>query len=235
MSVKVMCFKRSDVAEKFSGIPTSYSPNGNRGFALATVHEYGLNNLQRYFIDRQEAEKNPEYLQVIPYIVVGNDKGILRFQRGVKSGEDRLKAKYSIGFGGHIDLEAGKDEDKSMPNVRLILDAIQRELSEELGPLDTDIRPSILNQISWGFSFIIFDDSEEVGSVHLGIYSFAPISAFKGLLNDQNEIASAEPGIVDRLKFLPREKILSSFMGNEVIYENWSQLVIRETMLRAFP
>lgn len=228
-----MCFKRSDVAEKFKGIPTSYDPNGNRGFALATVYEEHLNNLQRYFIDRQEAEKNPEYLQVIPYTVVGNGDGILRFQRGVKSGEDRLKAKHSIGFGGHIDFEDGKVDDQNVPNVTYILDAIQRELNEELGGLMIDLRPHILYQIRWGFSFIIFDDSEEVGSVHLGIYSFALISAFKDLLNDKNEIVSGEPDVIERLKFLPREKILASFMCNEVIYENWSQLVIRETMMGA--
>src|ERR1035438_7619824 len=45
-----------------------------------------------------EAETNPNFKQIIPYVVITDGKRVLHYVRGKKAGEQRLVAKGSIGI-----------------------------------------------------------------------------------------------------------------------------------------
>src|SRR5512143_2337388 len=54
------------------------------------------------FLSRSEAENDPSFKQVIPYVLVRKNGRYLHYIRGKGSGEKRLVAMGSIGIGGHI-------------------------------------------------------------------------------------------------------------------------------------
>lgn len=97
---------------------------------------------------RYEAEVNPEFKQVIPYVIVRNGDKVFCTHR-LNGGDARLAGSYSIGTGGHID----GDEN--------IYDAMHRELREEVGITIND---------TYGYTIhgFILDESTAVNSVHLG-------------------------------------------------------------------
>ena len=88
-------------------------------------------------IERQRAENDPMWRQIIPYIVITTPdyENILRYRRGNQSGQKDLVDSYSIGFGGHVDVSKNMpiyfESDKAFWRA-LARDAV-RELHEELG------------------------------------------------------------------------------------------------------
>ena len=61
------------------------------------------------FIRRGDAEKDPRWLQVIPYIVMRQGHKVLVYRRTTKGGESRLHHKWSLGVGGHVNQEDGEE------------------------------------------------------------------------------------------------------------------------------
>lgn len=124
------------------------------------------------FIPRSQAEKDPSYKQLIPYVIMTCDGKYLTYVRGKRAGETRLVAKRSIGIGGHI------NPTEDMPlfgnlcgtNLSIYLSAAQREVAEEVSveTTHTDRVVALLN-----------DESNEVGSVHLGIVHYWILDAPK--------------------------------------------------------
>ena len=111
------------------------------------------------FMVRSEAETNPDFKQLIPYVIMSCKGKILSYVRGRRAGETRLVGCRSIGIGGHINPT---DE---MPlydaGFRAAYDsAVEREVAEEVtiegGHQDRVV--ALLN-----------DDDTDVGKVHLGI------------------------------------------------------------------
>lgn len=118
------------------------------------------------WLPRPYVETNENFLQVIPYAVIHSDVDvshrILTYQRNSKQGESRLHNKYSIGFGGHIDLfEDAEQLLLENDPLSLYKQAVARELKEELG---IDVRPHDCT-----LGRLIYNDTDEVGRVHLGI------------------------------------------------------------------
>jgi predicted NUDIX family phosphoesterase len=114
------------------------------------------------FIPRSQAEKDPSYKQLIPYVIMACDGKYLSYVRGKRAGETRLVAKRSIGIGGHIN----PGDDMPLFNANFYeayLTAVEREVAEEvsLETTHTDRVVALLN-----------DESNEVGSVHLGIVHY---------------------------------------------------------------
>jgi len=99
------------------------------------------------FLPRPQAEKSPEFKQIIPYVVIRSGGDYFLLRRTPKQTEKRLHDKLSLGIGGHInpghDLAAG----------------LRKELDEEV---------SIGDPYELTFAGILNDDSTEVGRVHLG-------------------------------------------------------------------
>ena len=112
------------------------------------------------FIPRSQAEKDPSYKQLIPYVIMSNNGRYLSYVRGKRAGETRLVGLRSIGIGGHINPIDADNSSLFAYLYENYLTAVEREVAEEVSVQanHTDQIVALLN-----------DDSNEVGSVHLGI------------------------------------------------------------------
>ena len=111
------------------------------------------------FMNRSQAEKNPDYKQLIPYVIMSYAGKYLSYVRGQRAGETRLVGRRSIGIGGHIN----PSDDMPLFNAAFYetyLAAVDREVAEEVS-----VETSHTNHIV----ALLNDESNEVGSVHLGI------------------------------------------------------------------
>lgn len=146
-----------------------------------------------HWIERELAETDESYLQLIPYVSIvrveaANDYSVFKYTR-LKGGQEvRLHNNTSIGIGGHIDYTPEYD---SMSLEEILIDNMTKELSEELsfwgivqcisGPVETVLpddmakdlfkKALVKNEESiFPYNkFLIFDNSNAVGRVHLGI------------------------------------------------------------------
>ena len=109
---------------------------------------------EHIFIPRPDAETDPTYKQIIPYVVLRRGEQIFMTRRLNKGGETRLHGKVSIGIGGHINPVDETD------NTKVLMRGLERELDEEVA---IEQRGELL---PCGF---INDDTTGVGSVHLGM------------------------------------------------------------------
>jgi predicted NUDIX family phosphoesterase len=160
-----------------------------------------LDQKNNSFQPRAQAEANPNFKQIIPYVVVTDGNSILHYVRGKKAGEQRLVAKGSIGIGGHIN-----DEDHTLFafGLQAFQDAVKREVCEELavqGPFDA--RPVGL----------INDDSTEVGRVHFGIVHVLFRTPDKVKKNEQ---------VITQVEFVP----IKELKAKRDKMETWSQLCL---------
>ncbi len=79
---------------------------------------------QGRFIFRYDAEENPSFQQLIPYVILtSQDRSHYYISKRI-TGDHRLKGKLSLGFGGHIGTEDGYTD--------VIRSAMHRELKEEV-------------------------------------------------------------------------------------------------------
>jgi predicted NUDIX family phosphoesterase len=122
---------------------------------LSAIFEAGNSR----FVARAPAERDPQLKQLIPYVILRFGSSVFTYVRGKQSGETRLVALRSIGVGGHIELMDGQP-DLFSPDHTFYESAAQREVEEEV-VLTTEYESRIVALIN--------DDSNDVGSVHLGI------------------------------------------------------------------
>jgi predicted NUDIX family phosphoesterase len=168
------------------------------------VEEYVEQILEKQntrFLPRSSAEGDPEFKQIIPYVLIRRGGSWLHYVRGKASGEKRLATKGSIGVGGHIN-----PDDQSLFDVgRDFYDtAVQRELHEELR-MDGHFQTNIVALLN--------DDSTPVGRVHLGVVHLCE-------LTDQN--VSKRESAVTALQFLTVEEL----QGLRQNLESWSQFCL---------
>lgn len=169
------------------------------GFSV-NLHPDFLAELPRnaQFMLREEAEKDPAFRQIIPYVLVHYNNKYLAVTRHQTQGEVRLHGKVSIGIGGHINPVDGKPAD--------LLDAgLRRELSEELA---TDNPPGLANLKLVG---VICDDTDEVSRVHLGV-------VMQWEVNQPIEIRETD-------KMHGEYLTLEQISAHQDRFENWSRLV----------
>ena len=153
------------------------------------------------FLSRAQAETNPGFKQVIPYVVITDGKSILHYVRGKKAGEQRLVAKGSIGIGGHIN-----DEDHTLFafGAQAFQDAVRREVCEELSIQGAfDARPAGL----------INDDSTEVGQVHFGVVHV--------LFRTPDQVKKNEQ-VITQVEFVP----IAELQAKREQMETWSQICL---------
>ena len=122
------------------------------------LREFFVQGVPR-FMPRSQVEENPAYKQLIPYVLMSYQDKYLSYIRGRRAGEARLVGNRSIGIGGHINPA----DDMPLFNTdfyETYLTAVEREVAEEVSveTSHTDRIVALLN-----------DESNEVGSVHLGI------------------------------------------------------------------
>lgn len=158
------------------------------------------------YLDRAAAEENPNFKQLIPYVIMICGDKCLSYVRGKRAGEKRLVAKRSIGIGGHInpvdDMSLFSDE---LP-MASYHQAVDREVAEEV-TLETDHTDRIVALLN--------DDSNEVGQVHLGIVHCWTLQAPKVSRREQ---------MITQLDFMTPAEL------NEVkdSMETWSSLCLEQ-------
>jgi predicted NUDIX family phosphoesterase len=155
-------------------------------------------------VPREKAEIDESFRQVIPYVILSYKDQVVVYKRTTKGGEERLYNLLSVGLGGHISLADIKLNGEIIDPRGTLIEAVDRELDEELN------HSRIINR---EFIGVIFDDSDEVSRVHLGLVEMWQL--------EKSEIASKEPDVAEcefcRINDLPnlRDKM-----------ENWSRLSV---------
>ena len=193
---KVLVVKRSIYEElgAFHGV----------NFEVEHYLERLLRGKELEYRDRPEAEKNTQYKQLIPYVIITHEDKYLCYQRGKRAGEQRLVNKVSIGIGGHIN-----PCDDQMPLFcddysEIYKNAVAREVAEEI-TVECEYEDTIVGLLN--------DDSNEVGQVHLGIIHFWRLAEPKVKKREQ---------MICQLSFMS-EKELWAIKEN---METWSQLCL---------
>jgi predicted NUDIX family phosphoesterase len=169
------------------------------GATALTVLRAALAEHGRY-LDRPAAEEDPRFKQLIPYVVVRDDDRIFLMERTDAGVDKRLHRKASIGVGGHLNpVDEGHDP---------LMVGLRREWAEELEALwDPEFRlVGLLN-----------DDSNPVGSVHLGVV-FTVESAGRSVQVRELEKLSG--------RMVPPAEVAEAWPR----LETWSQLVVAELL-----
>jgi predicted NUDIX family phosphoesterase len=175
-----------------------------QGFCAETERylETLLEPVNTQYLPRGDMEDDPSFKQLIPYCIFqfvddAGENHIFQYTRGKGGGEARLRAKKSVGIGGHIStLDA---HDASPYHL-----GMQRELEEEI-VIDTEFTQSLVGLIN--------DDENEVGKVHLGIVHLFVVQ--------KPQISANEADISDA-GFLP----VSEIMADLDTYETWSKICL---------
>ena len=155
------------------------------------------------FMPRSQAEADSAFKQLIPYVIMNHEDKYLSYVRGKRAGETRLVGNRSIGIGGHINPV------DDMPLFSsdfydTYLSAVKREVAEEV-LVETNYRDSIVALLN--------DDSNEVGSVHLGIVHYWQL--------DEPNISKKEQ-MITQMSFMPTEELYE----NQGTMETWSGLCL---------
>ena len=160
---------------------------------------------------RSVAEHDYDTKQLVVYVLINHEQTFLSYQRTPKTTETRLRALYSIGIGGHVNVD-----DQIQPTLfgakeeawkDFVLKAVRREISEEV-------------QIEWAHAeeprLICFvnDDSNDVGKVHFGV-------VFVVKLAKPSVAIRGERGI-GKLSF----RTLPELISMRDTMETWSQLLV---------
>jgi predicted NUDIX family phosphoesterase len=216
LSEKVLCFPslRLDAFDR----PQGFVPN------LDIVRQMFINCDDDFsFRPRSEVEEDPSFKQVITYSIIqyGHDRSdqlFFSYTRGQSGGEDRLKAKRSLGIGGHVS-DSVKDQAKffvTQHHSKILgwcRTEAQREIDEEV---IHNCRRPLLRLIG-----LINDDSNSVGRVHVGlVYAF---------IVNTPDIFPHDGAIKDG-DMLTVQQITNQIDS----YENWSKLIIKSLAEETF-
>ena len=153
---------------------------------------------------RASVEEDPSFKQLIPYCVLAwraenASPRYFAYTRGGGQSEARLRAKRSVGIGGHISSCDGEYGDNTSYEA-----GMRREIDEEIA-IGGGWRSRCVGLIN--------DDSNAVGSVHLGIVHVLEL--------ERPEVASREKELVE-CGFDTLEQLLA----DRERFETWSQIAL---------
>lgn len=152
------------------------------------------------YLPRSQAEGDPSFKQLIPYIVLKAGETVFCYERGVKGNEQRLHRMSSLGIGGHICREDGAAGRAGYEA------GYARELAEEV-----EIAAPYESRIIG----MLYDETTEVGSVHFGIVHLLEL---------------AEPSVRPLDSSLARAgfRPIAEIQRNRAAFESWSGFVIEQ-------
>ena len=162
---------------------------------LVELKEINFEGVGRY-INRYDAEGNPAFQQLIPYVLIANKEQNKFYACQRIAGDKRLKNKWSIGFGGHINPCDGY--------VDVIRAGLLRELEEELN-LPQYTEPEFVGFIR-DISSSTFD--------HLGFLHVISVSNM------------AKTSIKEKESLTGEWCTLKDLVNNYHLFEGWSKYVI---------
>jgi predicted NUDIX family phosphoesterase len=196
----ILCFKREILRAH---------PRLEKTFYDESLWHQILANLES--MPRSLAEHDYTYKQLVVYTLLNHEDVFLSYQRTPKTAEARLKDRYSIGIGGHVNIHDRNQlslfgvDDASWNDF--LLKAVWREVNEEV-QIDATIAqaPKLICFIN--------DDSNDVGQVHFGVVWLVKLAA-------PSVTKRGERGI-GRLSF----QGLTSLSSMRDTLESWSQLLV---------
>jgi len=157
-----------------------------------------LNPENYEYMNRNRAEADPNFKQVIPYCILLHNGSVFSYRRGKLMSEKRLRGNYSIGIGGHISVTDPGLFDTTFE------EGMKRELNEEV---------SVNTRYSERRVALINDDSNEVGKVHFGIVHVLTLES-PDVKPKEKSVNEAQFVSIDDLR------------KNVQSYETWSQFCI---------
>ena len=168
---------------------------------LAAIERHGT------YRPRAEAEDDPTWKQVIPYLVLRDGPRLFLMQRTRAGGDARLHDRWSIGIGGHLNPGDGGP-----------LEGWRREWAEEI---DADFVPDVT---LLGF---LNDDSTPVGSVHFGVVLEADAAGRPAAIRETEKLTGRFAPFEDALAVRERMETWSALVldalresGQEVRYRS---------------
>ena len=157
---------------------------------------------------RPALETDENFVQPIPYILLKHGDRYLVYRRA--AGDHRLKDKFSMGFGGHVDAaDTVVDANGVIDLQATMMKALARELAEEVS-LDLGAEPG--RHAIW--SHVITCTDTPVDRVHVGLAVTVDLAAFPDWR------ASYEPDLADA-RFMTLDEILE---GDHDL-ESWTRLM----------
>jgi predicted NUDIX family phosphoesterase len=157
-----------------------------------------------WFGPRDYLETDSSFKQIIPYVIVRQWDIIWVYTRAQSWGESRLFNRLSIGFWGHVSVSDSILDGEILNVEGTLVNSLRRELFEELG-----IEKSYpVERIGY-----IYDPSNDVGKVHLGVVYVIEIEA--------SDVGGIEEHIA-QFRFVS----LDTISGLEGEFETWSQLLL---------
>ena len=161
-----------------------------------------LDPSNNFFMDREAAEEDPSFKQIIPYSIFRIGDHYLHYVRGKSGGESRLHAQGSLGIGGHINPV---DERNDPLGHATYIAGVAREIDEEI------ILPS---QPTQQIVALLNDDNNPVGRVHLGVVHLFEL--------ESREAQSREDALLD-LQFKSSEELKGPLYDS---LESWSRFCV---------
>ncbi|MBA2373001.1 MAG: NUDIX hydrolase [Chloroflexi bacterium] len=137
--------------ERVFVVPRAVLPGGADWYGLRSdglAAFVGLVETEGRYEPRQAMEADPDFKQIIPYLILRDGPRFFLMRRTRAGGDARLHDRYSIGVGGHLN-----------PGDGGLLGGLRREWSEELV---ADFVPE------FRLIALLNDDTTDVGRVHLG-------------------------------------------------------------------
>jgi predicted NUDIX family phosphoesterase len=194
------------VVEKVLVLPRASVPGGCDFTGIRTVDGTTARDLAAavarhgFYAERAAAEEDSQLKQLIPYVVVRDGDAVFLMERTDAGGDARLHRKASLGVGGHINpVDAGGDA---------LAAGLRREWDEEL-------------IADWEPEFVLLgllnDDSNPVGSVHLGVVYEVDASSRQVAVREHEKL---------RGRFAATGEIRAAWER----LETWSQLVARQLL-----
>jgi len=188
---RVLCFERKLLEEL--GVFQGLNPDADKYLPAVTAASSIL------YKNRNEAEQDKRYKQLIPYVLIIYKDKILRYRRGKGGQETRLHGLYSVGIGGHI-----SEEDHGLFSSGLgYQEGMRRELMEEVA----------IDDVNDAVVAVINDDSTDVGQVHFGVVHIVRVA--------DESVAGRRSGIVSP-EFVPISDAVKEASG----YESWSRFCL---------
>lgn len=180
-----------------------------------SVKDFDFSNiiLNNYFYHERgdKLEHDVSLQQIIPYVVIINNKAkkVFAYKRAPdeRYTEVRLRNKFSIGIGGHVERQDDKNPIQS---------GMMRELMEEV-KISEYPTPKIIGYIN--------DDKGDVESVHFGILALA---------ETENEVQQGDDEMVES-GFYSIEEFESLIADSSNNLEGWSKIawpVVKDYLLK---
>jgi predicted NUDIX family phosphoesterase len=199
---QVLCFPRS-ILDFVGDFPKSILLDQAE---CAAVMQELLTGGELEFVDREEAEVSPDWVQLIPYCVLFRGREVFHYRR--KGSEGRLNGQLSIGVGGHINPVDGTN----LRDGRFYERALRRELLEEVG-YDLPAVPPIHG--------LIYDATTAVGRVHMGVVHLVTLPRNHALQVTDPALQNGDfqhiTELVNTARFSPQH------------FENWSTLLLHHS------